>query len=349
MKSKYPIKKLITLNIWITTFFILFWFVATLQQCGIEMLSSAKKDSIIAAIILVVNAFTNLALLLFLDKKLVKYKYNHRKIYMAASYCFSLIVYIIVVLIYTTFINHNPVHLSELVYVIILGILINASILTLQNYVIMQDAKINSDIENAQLKVANAEAANQLLRQQIHPHMLFNSLNTIKSLYNRNPADADEYLAYLSDFLRASILNNNIKVIPLEDELKLCEAYLVMQKIRFGEALTCSISVSNNDTHEKSFVPSFSIQPLVENAIKHNELTERHPLHISIEQVNDRIKVSNKIRLKECTETSSWFGLANLAERYKYISDDEVIIEDDGYVFSVSIKILNNENSNHRG
>jgi len=347
MKSKYPIKKLITLSIWITTFFIMFEVAVTLEHYGIEGLSRAIRNSIIAAIILILNAFTNLTLLLYLDKILVKYKYNHRKIYLASSYCFSLIVYVIVVLVYT-FINHNPLLLSKLIYVIILGILVNTVIIILQNYVMVQDAKINSDIENAQLKVANAEAANQLLRQQIHPHMLFNSLNTIKSLYNRNTFDADEYLACLSDFLRASVLNNNIKIISLDDELKLCEAYLAMQKIRFGEALTWFISVSNNDTHE-SFVPSFSIQPLVENAIKHNELTERYPLHITIKQTNDRIKVSNKIRLKESTETSSGFGLANLAERYKYISDDEVIIEDDGHVFSISIKILNNENSNHRG
>jgi LytS/YehU family sensor histidine kinase len=348
MKSKYPIKKLIALSIWITTFFILFEVIVTLENYGTEGLSRAIRNSIIAAIILQLNAFTNLALLLYLDKRLIKYKYNQRKIYLASSYCFSLTVYILVVLVYT-FINHNPIHLLQLIYVIILGILVNTLIIILHNNVMVQEAKINSDIENAQLKVANAEAANQLLRQQIHPHMLFNSLNTIKSLYNRNTDDADDYLAYLSDFLRASILNNNIKVIPLDDELKLCESYLSMQKIRFGEALTWSISVSNNGTHEKSFVPSFSIQPLVENAIKHNELTERHPLHISIKQTNDRIKVSNKIRLKECTETSSGFGLANLAERYKHISDDEVIIEDDGRVFSISIKILNNENSNHRG
>lgn len=348
MKSKYPIKKLITLSIWVTTFFILFEATLTLEQYGTKGFSTAIRNSIIAAIILILNASTNLALLLFLDKKLTNNKSNHRKIYLALSYCFSLIMYVIVVLSYT-FIKHNPLHLSKLFYVIILSILVNTVIIILQNYVMVQDAKINSDIENAWLKVANAEAANQLLRQQIHPHMLFNSLNTIKSLYNRNTAYADEYLACLSDFLRASVLNNNIKVIPLVDELKLCEAYLSMQKIRFGEALVWSISISNNDTHEESFVPSFSIQPLLENAIKHNELTERYPLDITIKQTNDRIKVSNNIRLKECTGTFSGFGLANLAERYKYISDDEVIIQDDGNVFSISIKILSNENSNHRG
>lgn len=348
MKSKYPIKKLITLGIWITAFFILFEVTVTLENYGSEGMSRAIRNSIIAAIILMLNASTNLALLLYLDKKLVTYKYNHRKIYLVLSYGFCVIVYVLATITYA-FLKHDPLYSTRLIYVIILCILVNTLILTLQNYVIVQDAKINSDIENAKLKVANAEAANQLLRQQIHPHMLFNSLNTIKSLYNRNPDDADEYLAYLSDFLRASVLINNIKVIPLDDELKLCEAYLNMQKIRFGEALTWSISVPSIDTYKKSFVPSFSIQPLVENAIKHNELTERHPLHITIKQINDRIKVSNKIRLKESTETSSGFGLANLAERYKHISDDEVNIEDDGHVFSISIKILNNENSNHRG
>src|SRR3989339_1152439 len=348
MKSKYPIKKLIALSIWITTFFILFEVTVTLEQYGTEGLSRAIRNSFIAALILILNAFINLTLLLYLDRRIVKHKYNHRKIYLISSYAFSIILYVIITVGYAI-VNQEPVLSSKLFYVVILCLLVNTLIITLQNNVMVQEAKIKSDIENAQLKVANAEAANQLLRQQIHPHMLFNALNTIKSLYNRNTDDADDYLAYLSDFLRASILNNNIKVIPLDDELKLCESYLSMQKIRFGEALTWSISVSNNGTHEKSFVPSFSIQPLVENAIKHNELTERHPLHISIKQTNDRIKVSNKIRLKECTETSSGFGLANLAERYKHISDDEVIIEDDGRVFSISIKILNNENSNHRG
>ena len=189
MKSKYPIKKLITLSIWITTFFIMFEVAVTLEHYGIEGLSRAIRNSIIAAIILILNAFTNLTLLLYLDKILVKYKYNHRKIYLASSYCFSLIVYVIVVPVYT-FINHNPLLLSKLIYVIILGILVNTVIIILQNYVMVQDAKINFYIENALLKVANTEAANQLLQQQIHLLMLFNSLNTIKSLYNSNLANA---------------------------------------------------------------------------------------------------------------------------------------------------------------
>jgi len=189
------------------------------------------------------------------------------------------------------------------------------------------------------LKIANAEAANQLLRQQIHPHFLFNALNILKSLYKLDTHAAEEYLVCLSNFLRASISNNNIKVTRLRDELILCQNYLGMQKIRFGDALICTFSIPD-DTLEQGYVPSFSIQPLLENAIKHNELTDESPLYIDIVQDGDRIVVLNKMKHKITTETSTGSGLANLSERYRIHSGDELIIKDDGTTFSVSIKIM---------
>ena len=197
-------------------------------------------------------------------------------------------------------------------------------------------------MENSRLKAANAEAANQLLRQQIHPHFFFNALNILKSLYKLDPIAAEEYLVCLSNFLRISISSNNIKIIPLKDELKLCEDYLGMQKIRFEDALVCSVSITN-EALENGFVPSFSIQPLLENAIKHNELTQASPLHISIKQEGDRIRVSNNLKTKTTTEVSTGSGLANLSERYRILSNDELIIEADETSFSVSIKILSKE------
>jgi LytS/YehU family sensor histidine kinase len=197
-------------------------------------------------------------------------------------------------------------------------------------------------MENSLLKTANAEAANQLLRQQIHPHFLFNALNILKSLYKIDPVAAEEYLVCLSDFLRASVSNNNIKVVRLKDEVELCQGYLRMQKIRFGDALICSFSVPD-EILESRFVPSFSIQPLIENAIKHNELTEEQPLRIIIEQIGDRMKVSNTLRPKMTSEASSGSGLKNLSERYRILSDEEPLIEKDDTTFSVSIKLLDHQ------
>ena len=117
-----------------------------------------------------------------------------------------------------------------------------------------------------------------------------------------------------------------------------------MQKIRFDEALICTISIPDTSLDE-AYVPSFSIQPLLENAIKHNELTKLSPLHIIITQENDRVKVTNNLKSKITNETSTGIGLANLSERYRILSGDEIFIENDRNTFSVSIKILNKQAS----
>lgn len=346
MKSKYPIKNLIAFNLWLTFYFFLLGFVTTLANFGLGGLQRAILSSIIGAIFLIFNAFTNLALLLFFENKVIKFKSNLKIRYYVSSYFFSIVIFFTVIFVYS-FSRHSSIHLSILVYVFIICILINTLVIALQNYVIIQDAKVKSDLENFYLKAANADAANQLLRQQIHPHFLFNALNILKSLYRTNTKAGEEYLLHLSDFLRVAVSTNNIKIIPVKDELKLCEDYLQMQKIRFGNALLYTISISEEVLKTK-FLPSFSIHPLLENAIKHNELTDESPLHIQIIQEGERIRVSNNLKLKATTEVSTGSGLMNLSERYKILAKDEIIISEGNGFFSVSIKILNHEDSNHR-
>ena len=99
----------------------------------------------------------------------------------------------------------------------------------------------------------------------------------------------------------------------------------------------------------KKFLPSFSLQLLVENAIKHNELTQQSPLKVDVFCRDGRIIVSNNLQKKSVNESSANHGLANLAERYRLWSGDEIIIKEEAHMFSVSIKLLTNEYSDHRG
>ncbi|TDQ11186.1 sensor histidine kinase [Pedobacter metabolipauper] len=223
---------------------------------------------------------------------------------------------------------------------------VNTLILVLHNHILLKDEKAQSDLELSKIKAAHAEAANLLLRQQIQPHFLFNALNMLKSLYRINTDTGDTYMVHLANFLRASTFNHGANVSKLGDELKILNDYLEMQKIRFELALNCTIMIPDESLNS-FYLPSFSLQPLLENAIKHNELTEEMPLHVWISQEGDRVVVTNNLQKKKISEISTNNGLANLAERYRLWSGDEVIIKESQHQFLVSIKLLENGYSDH--
>ena len=223
---------------------------------------------------------------------------------------------------------------------------INTVVLILLDLLLLREKKVKMEIENANLKLMNAEAINQQLRQQIHPHFLFNSLNTLKSLIKKSPDAAEDYLVMLSDFLRRAISTGNEHLAKVSDEVKLCIDYLEMQKIRYCDALLYEVHIPET-VYQSGLIPAFSLQFLVENAIKHNALTNELPLLIKILYDDDRIIVINNIQPKFTSETSTGFGLTNLAERYKILSGDEIIIRTSDNQFSVSIKIIGDENSNY--
>ncbi|MBU0488390.1 MAG: histidine kinase [Bacteroidetes bacterium] len=222
---------------------------------------------------------------------------------------------------------------------------INTVVLIIQDFVMLVEKKAIMESENARLKINNIEATNQKLKQQLQPHFLFNSLNVLKTLIKKQPDSAEAYLKRLSDFLRASVSYDNVNTVRVEEELKLCSDYIEMQKIRFEGAIHFETSIPDNV--KNGIVPIFSVQLFLENAIKHNAFTVESPLHIKILYIVDWITVSNNIQQKNASEPSSRLGLVNLSERYKIISGDEINIQSDGSDFSVSIKILQDENCDH--
>jgi len=230
---------------------------------------------------------------------------------------------------------------------LLLGAWNNTLVIFFQNLVILRYEKANTDLENSRLRAANLESANLLLKQQIHPHFLFNALSMLKSLYKADVHAGEEYLSRLVNFLRASLAEPQSRVSRLQDEIRLCNDYLEMQKIRFENALVCTIDIPQPVLLE-GYVPPFSIQSLIENAIKHNEVTESSPLVIDVFYKDDRIFVENNMQVRTQMDSPSGKGLINLIERYKILSREEVIIRQENKIFSVSIKVLSNEAGDHR-
>lgn len=238
--------------------------------------------------------------------------------------------------------KHNPavaLNSGDIFIGIIMTFALNTIVLTMQDLIVLKDRKAKVELEDAALSLKNAEVVNQQLKQQIHPHFLFNSLNTLKILIGTQPDKAEEYLLLLADFLRHAIDTSMPNTVLLKEEIKLCGTYLEMQHMRFGSALIYDIAVPDS-VQDAAYVPPFSLLPLLENAIKHNSLTAEAPLKITIEYRYDHVIVSNNLQPKPTGVVSSGVGLKNLAERYRILSGDDISVVNDGQVFSVSIKLF---------
>ncbi len=281
----------------------------------------------------------------------LRIKNNFRRL---LSYILNELFLIPIVFLYFQYLgNYYKFELSEGVTfnypkAIVFIFFLNTAINVIEASILLKNKRIMIELENAKLKQQNTEAFYNQLKQQINPHFLFNSLNILKSLIKREPDTAENYLVKLSEFLRVSIASANENTVILKEELELCTDYLEMQKVRFGKALQYSFNIPMN-VQESGFAPIFSIQLLVENAIKHNSLTNEKPLKIDVTCNSGYISVSNNRQIKLTSETSTGVGLKNLSERYKILSGEDITITESEKEFCVKIKILTNENSYNRG
>lgn len=272
-------------------------------------------------------------------------------IYAVAGYLFAFLFFFCTapLELYLSMQHNGPNTLAaRLPPVLLQGALTNSLVILIHNLVILRHQKNNADNENSRLREANMESAYLLLKQQVHPHFLFNALSMMKSLYKEDVRAGEKYLTHLVSFLRASQTESHSKIAGLKEEIQLCNDYLEMQRIRFDKALICTIHIPDNILQQGA-VPAFSIQSLIENAIKHNEVTELSPLVIKVFYEQGRIITENNLQIRNNLVTPNGKGLMNLTERYKILSNDDVIINRKKALFSVSIKVLPHEDYYYRG
>ncbi len=194
-------------------------------------------------------------------------------------------------------------------------------------------------IRNEQLVRARAEAELEALKNQIDPHFIFNSLNTLSHLIEERPARAKQFNDNLADVYRYILQNKARSLVLLREEMEFLRNYFSLLQIRFEKAVELKITGDEN-LLDQYLLPPISLQTLAENAIKHNEFSEIIPLLFVVEMKNDEIWVYNKIRKKNLRKESSKIGLQNLKERYKLTTNKEVVIEETGNDFLVRLPVL---------
>ncbi|PZR29634.1 MAG: histidine kinase [Citrobacter freundii] len=194
-------------------------------------------------------------------------------------------------------------------------------------------------IRAEQLERAKAEAELEALKNQIDPHFIFNSLNTLSHLIEEKPARAKQFNDTLADVYRYILQNKARDLILLRDELGFLESYFLLLNIRFEKAVRLEKMI-DEAAPEHYLLPPICLQLLAENAIKHNEFSEDRPLVVSIRLENDELIVRNELRRKQLRKPSSKIGLNNLKERYKLITGKDIGISDENGEFIVRLPVL---------
>jgi hypothetical protein len=195
-----------------------------------------------------------------------------------------------------------------------------------------------SEVNAQKLEKERVRAQYDSLKNQVNPHFLFNSLNALTNLVYEDPDKAAKFIKQLSEVYRYVLDSKDKEIVPLADELKFLESYLFLQRIRFGEKLNAKIDVVGGPYS----VAPMALQMLIENAIKHNEVSVDHPLTIHVFSDNGFLVVENIINKKSTLqEPSSGTGLDNIRKRYAFLSPAPVEVRSEGGKFIVKLPHLN--------
>ncbi|WP_264537386.1 sensor histidine kinase [Flavobacterium sp. N1736] len=217
------------------------------------------------------------------------------------------------------------------------GVLINLIVymflhLLFQNY---QTQQIAVELERTQ--AVNLGAQYELLKQQVNPHFLFNSLNTLKSMVDIQDPQSSDFILKLSDFYRFTLESRKLDLISLREELQILDSYVYLLKARFEDGF-----VMLNQIDEKQYnsaIPPFTLQLLIENCIKHNVVSLDKPLQIKLYTEDDFLVVENPIQLKRGA-LSTGVGLDNINQRFSHLIHKEIEIDKTETIFKVKIPMI---------
>jgi len=197
------------------------------------------------------------------------------------------------------------------------------------------------EIEKNKLMKITAEQKLNTLKNQVNPHFLFNSLNTLTSIIPEEPDMAIKFVQEMSKTYRNILEVRDEKLIPVKQELEALESYIYLLKTRF----TGKLQIKNTIEEDKMnhFILPLSLQILIENAVKHNVTSKNKPLQIELSSDEEFVIVRNNLQKKDQQYSSTKLGLANIESRYKLLVDQNIVVKETEDEFIVKLPIIRNE------
>jgi hypothetical protein len=201
-----------------------------------------------------------------------------------------------------------------------------------------KEQELDSKIVN-QLDYERQHAELQNLKNELDPHFIFNSLNSLLPLILTDSAKAEVFTTKLAQVYKYFLLNKDRELISLSEEFRFIEDYFFLLQIRHENKLRLQLE-QNSIALNKLLILPFALQVLVENAIKHNHFSEQQPLTITISLAPDYVRVSNAVKNRVVESESTNIGLKNLSARYILVCRKDIDIDDSGDRFSVNLPLI---------
>ncbi|AZQ60786.1 hypothetical protein EI427_00735 [Flammeovirga pectinis] len=237
----------------------------------------------------------------------------------------------------------NPIDFGAFKYYPFIGASANNTFILIMYWLITNRyEKAQLELDKTRLELAQSVTQQEQLKNKIHPHFIFNALNTLKILIKRDQITAEEYLVRLSSYLRFSITETTKDLTSVKDEIGFCQNYIELQQIRFANAIIFQNELPKS-FQNTAYLPVVTLQSLAENAIKHNAFTSKNVLKIQIRQNEDSsITFANNIIPKRNTETTGT-GLDNLKKRFELlgIGQPTIHVNHLSKQFEVTFKTIN--------
>ncbi len=273
------------------------------------------------------------------DKSLALYLLKKRY----SLYFLANIIVILLFIIIGSFIQSNLFFENHLPGVVVRGyfvrLLFSAVLIgiIIRILLLLRESKLKEK-ENEQLKRFYLEAQLQLLKEQLNPHLLFNSLSSLSGIVREDPKLAQFYIIHLSKVFRNALEKSGTMLVSLAEELRILKSYEELLKMRYEKAFHFVITI---DEHYLNFtLPHLSLQPLLENAIKHNAVSIERPLVITIYVEDEWLVVSNNLQEIISPENSTGIGLVNLNERFRLLKLKEIDIKKTKDTFLVKLPLI---------
>ena len=229
--------------------------------------------------------------------------------------------------------DYKSTHIKLVIILLILTLIFEVIYFALYSYYSFSKFQI----ETVKQERKQIELQLKVLKSQLSPHFLFNSLNTISSLIYKDENNAAIFIRRLAKMYDFTLKSYHQKLITVKEELEFVDSYNYLLQTRFEDKFTCVISIADDLLATK--IPPLTLQMLVENAIKHNQLSKGKPLEINISSTETTIIIENNITETPKNVTSFNIGLKNINQRYLLLISKEISVKR-GHNFTVQIPII---------